>query len=85
MELSNRRTINIRINKVMFEQLFYHNDKAFKVKRKISKINFEKPGENPNLNLVKAWSEWLECDHVLQTETHYLFCETIKEANQYDS
>ncbi len=24
--------------------------------------------------------QWRECDHVLRNETHFMFCETIKDA-----
>jgi hypothetical protein len=32
------------------------------------------------MELVQAWRDYLGCDHVLRSQTHFLFCETIEEA-----
>jgi hypothetical protein len=26
------------------------------------------------------YMQWRECDHVLRSDTHFMFCETIKDA-----
>jgi hypothetical protein len=62
----------------MFKQLYYHNDKAYLVNRRIPTHNFEKKGEL-NLDFVKAWMGWLGCDHVLRDQTHFIFVETIQD------
>ena len=33
-----------------------------------------------NMEGLKAWRDMLHCDHVLMNKTHYLFCETVQEA-----
>ena len=32
------------------------------------------------MNLVQAYRDWLGCDHVLRNQTHFMFCQTIQEA-----
>lgn len=58
------------------KQLYYHNDIAYLIKRRIPHHNFQ--GENAK-KMVKAWMEYLDCDNVLQNPTHYLFVELIPE------
>ena len=29
---------------------------------------------------VQLYMQWRNCDHVLRSNTHFLFCETIKDA-----
>jgi len=62
----------------MLKQLYYHNDKAYLINRRIPTHNFEKNGQ-PNLEFVKAWMEYLGCDHVLRDQTHFIFVETIED------
>ena len=61
--------------------LKYVNDKAYVVKQTLPVLNFEVKGQNKlNMDLVQAYRDWQGCDHVLRTQTHFLFCETIQEA-----
>ena len=62
----------------MLRQLYYHNDKAFLIIRKISIGCFDEKGKL-NMNLVKGCRDWFGCDHVLKTQTHFLFVETIED------
>jgi hypothetical protein len=32
------------------------------------------------MEYVQMYMNWLKCDHVLNNQTHFMFCETIKEA-----
>ena len=32
------------------------------------------------MDLVQAYRDWLGCDHVLRTQSHFMFCQTIQEA-----
>jgi hypothetical protein len=36
--------------------------------------------EQPNMEYVQLYMQWQRCDHVLRNETHFMFCETIKDA-----
>ena len=60
------------------KQLYYHNDKAYLINRRIPVHIFEKNNQI-NFEFVKAWMEWLGCDHVLRDQTHFIFVETIKD------
>ena len=39
---------------------------------------FDKEGQLIR-ELLHGWKEYLDADHVLKTDSHFLFCETIKE------
>jgi len=52
--------------------LYKHGEKLFQIKRKIPLHNFIKDGQT-SLEFVKAWRDWLGAEHVLRTQTHYLF------------
>ena len=59
----------------------YVNDNAYVVKQEVSVHAFEVKGQSKlNMDLVQAYRDWQGCDHVLRTQTHFLFCETIEEA-----
>lgn len=63
------------------DYLKYVNDNAYIVKRETPVHNFEIKGENKlNMELLAAYRDYLGCDHVLRTPTHFLMCETIAEA-----
>ena len=63
------------------DYLKYVNDNAYIVKRETPVHNFEIKGKNKlNMELLAAYRDWLGCDHVLRTPTHFLMCETITEA-----
>ena len=66
--------------------LKYVNDKGYVVKRTIPVHRFEVKGSNRlNMELCQAFRDYLGCDHVLRTQTHFMFCETIKDAEVVDS
>ena len=59
----------------------YVNDRGFVVKREMPVHRFEVKGSNRlNMELCQAYRDYLGCDHVLRTKTHFLFCETIEDA-----
>ena len=63
------------------DYLKYVNDKAYIVKREVSVSPFEVKGQNRlNMELLQAYRDYLGCDHVLRTPTHFLMCETTPEA-----
>lgn len=63
------------------DYLKYLNGNAYVVKREVATHNFSIKGENRlNMDMVQAFRDWLGCDHVLRTQTHFLFCETIHDA-----
>ena len=66
-----------KINKV--KQIYYHNNTPYKVHRTIPRHNFNIKN-SLNMELVQMWRDHLGCNHVLQNQTHFIFCETIPEA-----
>ena len=65
---------------IMFGRLFNHQGKHYRILREIPFINFDKGG----MDKIKAWRDFLGADHVLKSRTHYMFCETIQEAEIVD-
>jgi len=61
---------------------FYrHNDKVYTIHRDIPLHNFTNKEGVINLELVKMCKDYfLHVDHVLKTESHFLFVETIQDA-----
>tara|TARA_R110002049_G_scaffold135022_2_gene294534 strand:+ start:70 stop:312 length:243 start_codon:yes stop_codon:yes gene_type:complete len=59
----------------------YTSDNSYRVKRDIMITKFVIKGTDQiNMNLVQAYRDWLGCDHVLRNQTHFMFCQTIQEA-----
>lgn len=59
----------------------YINDQAYVVKRETPIHMFVKKKENTiNMELLQSYRDYLGCDHVLRSQTHFLMCETIAEA-----
>ena len=59
----------------------YVNNQAYVVKQEVRVSRFEIKGSNRlNMELCQAYRDWMGCDHVLRTQTHFLFCETIADA-----
>ena len=59
----------------------YVNDIAYRVKKDIVVDKFLIKGTNKlNMDLVQAYRDWLGCDHLLRTQSHFMFCQTIQEA-----
>jgi len=63
------------------KQLYKHNDKWYIVHRDIPISLFANKEGIINLEAVKEWRDYLPyVDHVLRTESHFLFVETVQEA-----
>ena len=63
------------------KQLYKHNDKWYVIHRDIPISLFTNKEGIIDLEAVKGWRDHLtNVDHVLRTETHFLFAETIQEA-----
>ena len=64
----------------MLAQIYYRNGNAYLIRRKIPVHNFEK-NEQLDLDFVKMWRDYLDCDHVLRDQTHFIFVETIQDVD----
>tara|TARA_R110002060_G_scaffold24629_2_gene33489 strand:- start:165 stop:386 length:222 start_codon:yes stop_codon:yes gene_type:complete len=59
----------------------YVNDEAYVVKRETPIHMFVKKNENTiNMELLQSYRDYLGCNHVLRSQTHFLMCEAIAEA-----
>lgn len=60
-------------------QLYKHNDTYYKILRDIPSHNFMDKKGVIQMELLKAWRDWIGADHVLRIQDKYLMCETIPE------
>jgi len=61
--------------------VYKHGDAAYVVLDQKSISHFAaRLDEQPNMEYVQLYMQWRECDHVLRSDTHFMFCETIKDA-----
>ena len=55
-----------------------HNDKAFGVLRQVPMHHFaERLDTQPNGEYVNMFKQWCGADTIIQSETHFMFCETL--------
>ena len=59
-----------------YQRLYKHHDILYVVLREIRLTRFE----GMDMEVVKEFRDFLGADHVLRTQTHFLFCETIQDA-----
>lgn len=67
----------------MITRLYKHNDTWYKILRITPDHNFDKNGVK-DLELLKAWRDYLGGDHVLRENNTYLICETIPDAQVHE-
>ena len=61
--------------------VYRHGDGAYIIVKQTPIQHFAKViGEQPNMEYVQLYMQSLGCDHVLRNETHFMFCETIQDA-----
>jgi hypothetical protein len=60
-------------------QLYKHNDTYYKILRDMPSHNFMDKKGVVQMEILKAWRDWLGADHVLRIQDRYLMCETIPE------
>ena len=63
------------------KSIYRHGDAAYYVVAKKPVQHFAKTfSDQPNMEYVQMYMKWLKCDHVLNNQTHFMFCETIHDA-----
>ena len=66
------------------KKLFPHNDKLYVVIRELPHHNvLDKDGKVISW-IFNGWKEHLGADHVLKTQTHFLYCETVQDISWED-
>ena len=65
--------------------VYKHGDAAYHIVSQKPIQHFSKSfSEQPNMEYVQMYMKWLKCDHVLNNQTHFMFCETIHDAEIVD-
>lgn len=63
-------------------QIQVHNNVAYKILRTQFISHFApRLDEQPNMEYVQLYRDWVGADHVLRNSTHFLFCETIPDVD----
>lgn len=63
------------------KKFYRHGDTCYFVHRDILISHFSDKNGILDMEKVKLWRDWLNgVDHVLRTDSHFLFVETIQEA-----
>jgi hypothetical protein len=66
------------------KSIHIHNDKAYEIIRAKPIDRFFDKEQRVIKDNVKLYRDWLGCDHVLQTSTQFLFCNTIQDVEWED-
>ncbi len=65
------------------KQLYMHGGNAYLILKRVWEGHFTpKLDQAPDIEYIKMYRDWIGADHVLRDQTHYLFCETIQEAEE---
>jgi hypothetical protein len=63
-------------------KIIKHNDKAYGVLRQVPMHHFANRIDTPpNGEYVNMFKEWCGADTIIQTDTHFMFCETIPDVD----
>jgi|EP01052_Picozoa_sp_SAG31_P045580 hypothetical protein len=66
------------------KKLFYNNDTYYVVLREIKVHQVSNSNGSINMEVLKAWRDYLNGDHVLRVNDSYLICETVDEPEYED-
>ena len=61
-------------------QIFRNGDDVYIILREIAIHNLSNKDGSIRSELFNAWKDYLGADKVLKNSTHFLYCETIQEA-----
>ena len=65
--------------------IYIHNDSAYQIKRQIPIYMFSnKDTDIIDMVEVKRFRDWIKCDHVLKSDSHFIFCHTIPDIEYTD-
>lgn len=65
-------------------KLFYNNDTYYVVLRELKTHQVSNSNGSINMEVLKAWRDYLNGDHVLRVNDSYLICETVDEPEYED-
>lgn len=62
--------------------VYKHNDTAYLILSQRPIHHFSRTyDEPPNMEIVQQYMHAVGADHVLRTQTHFMFCETVPDAD----
>lgn len=65
------------------KELYLHNGSAYLILRRKPMGYFStKSSDTPNMEWVQMYMKWLGADRVLQDNSQFIFCETVKDAEE---
>jgi calcineurin-like phosphoesterase family protein len=59
--------------------LYLHNDTWYQIIRVLKIHNVSNKDGSVNMEVLKAWRDYLDGDHVLRQNDDFLICETVQE------
>ena len=65
-------------------KLYRYNNNLYIILRELPHSSLIGKDGKVKTELFNAWKSWLGADHVLKNSTHFLFCETVPEAEYED-
>ena len=63
---------------MILKEVYFSSGKAYLILRKVHIYLFTK-NNVLNRNKLNLFKEWCGADHVLKTDSHFIFCETIED------
>ena len=68
----------------MYKKQYAHNGNLYLIIREIPLHNFTRKDGSIIPEVFNGWKEHLGADHVLKTQTHFLFCEKVQDIEWED-
>lgn len=66
------------------KQLYFYKNKCYLIIRQLPHHNICDGKGEVIPTVFKAWKEYLGADHVLKTNEHFIFCETVQDVDWED-
>jgi hypothetical protein len=67
-------------NLTHLKTLYHYGDKLYEILREIPVHNFYRKDGTMLSEYFNAWKGHLGADHVLKTQTHFVFCRNVEDA-----
>jgi hypothetical protein len=65
---------------MILKEVYFSSGKSYLILRKVHIYLFTK-NNVLNRNKLNLFKEWCGADHVLKTDSHFIFCETIEDVD----
>ena len=68
------------MEEIVIGKLLKYNGNFYRLVRQMPLHQFTRKDGSIIGEKYNAWKEWLKADHVFKTQSHFLFCETVQDA-----